>query len=122
MTRPHCLLRLALAAVWSAPKRPLFRAADGVTGIPELRGDTTVAGIFQHAGPLAVLDFPADFRPELEIVTPVIDGPTPVCFHVNSVVRAGDQIFQRTFARQQADIGHSDQGDAVPAFGPHAAV
>lgn len=42
----HRLHGLALAAIWRAPKRPKFLAANCVTGIPEFGGDAAVAGIF----------------------------------------------------------------------------
>ena len=53
MTGAHHLFRLALAAVRSAPQRPVIARADGVAGIPELRGDAAVARILQHADALA---------------------------------------------------------------------
>src|SRR3970040_2239040 len=44
----HGLRGLALAAIGRAPKRPVVFIADGVAGIPKLRGDAAIAGVLEH--------------------------------------------------------------------------
>ena len=119
MARTHHLLRLPLAAIWRAPQRPLVARADRVHRIPKIGCDPGVRRIFQHACALAVLDLPPDFATELEVVAFVVDGPRPVRLHVDAMIGVGDQLFecQRFFARENADVGHPDHGQTVPAFG-----
>ena len=62
MARAHGLHGLPFSAIGGAPQRPMIELADGVAGIPELRGNSAVAGIFEHADFLSAFDFPADFR------------------------------------------------------------
>src|SRR5208337_88055 len=73
---PHSLHGLPFAASGHAPKRPMLGAADGIAGIPEFGGHPAVTRVFEHARLLAAADFPANFGPELEVVTPVVDRPT----------------------------------------------
>src|SRR6266404_3477802 len=101
------------------PQCPVIESADSITGIPELGGNTAVARIFQHADFLSAFDFPADFGGKLKLVTAVIDRPRAICLHENSVVGVGDQLVVVPGAGEQTDIGHSNDGEAVPAFGAH---
>src|SRR5689334_19764800 len=87
----HGLHGLAFTTIGRAPKRPVVELADGVAGIPELRGDTAIAGIFQHADFLATFDFPADFRGELKLIAAIVNGPGAICLHEDSVVGVGDE-------------------------------
>src|SRR5215472_7906589 len=64
----HGLHGLPLPAVRRAPQSPVLLAANGVAGIPELRANAAVAGIFQHANFLAAFNFPADLGGELKLV------------------------------------------------------
>ena len=61
MSGTHGLLRLAFAAVWRAPERPVIARADRVATVPELSRDTAVARIFDHAAFFAALDLPTEF-------------------------------------------------------------
>src|SRR6266404_3245974 len=115
----HSLHGLALSTIGRAPQCPVIESADSITGIPELGGNTAVARIFQHADFLSAFDFPADFGGKLKLVTAVIDRPRAICLHENSVVGVGDQIVVVPGAGEQTDIGHSNDGEAVPAFGAH---
>src|SRR6266850_282276 len=119
MTGAHGLHRLAFATVGRAPERPVGELADGVTGIPKFRGDAAVTGILQHADFLAALDLPADFRGELELIPAVINGPRAICFHEDAVAGVGDEISKVPGAGQQADICHSNDWQAIPAFSTH---
>src|SRR6266704_318074 len=92
VARAHGLHGLAFSAIGRAPQRPVIEFANGVARIPELRCNSAVAGIFQHADLLAAFDLPADFRRKLKLVAAVIDGPGAICFHQDSVVSVGDQI------------------------------
>ena len=75
MSRTHRLHRLPLAAIRRAPQGPVFCITDGVAGIPELRSNPAITGIFQHTDLLAALNFPADFRGKLKLVPPVVNRP-----------------------------------------------
>ena len=118
----HGLHGLALAAIGRAPERPVVARADGVATIPELRGDAAVAGILEHAAFLAALDLPADLGGELKMVAAIVDGPGAVGLHQDAVVGVGDQVVVAPGAGQQADVGHADDRQAVPAFGAHGAA
>src|ERR1700688_2816563 len=86
VSRTHRLHRLPFAAIRRSPQSPVFRIANGVARIPELRGNSTVAGILQHADFLAAFNFPADLRGKLKLIAPVIDGPRTIGLHQNSIV------------------------------------
>src|SRR5581483_907921 len=103
---PHHLLRLAFAAVRGSTERPLLARADGVHGIPELRGDSAVGRVLQQAHPLAVLDLPTDLSAELEVVALVVNRPGSVGLHENAVIGGRDQLLQcqRVCAGQNADV------------------
>src|SRR6266403_1915171 len=119
MARPHGLHGLAFSAIGRAPKRPVAKFADSVARIPELRGDAAVAGILQHANFFSTFDFPADFSGKLKLVAAVVDGPGAICLHKDSVVSVGDEVVVVPGAREQADIGHANDREAIPAFGAH---
>ena len=121
MAGAHHLLGLPLAAVRHAPQRPVLRPGDGRAGIPEFGRYPAVAGVFEHAYALAAAHLPADFAAELEVVALVVDGPAPVGLHVDGVVRS-EHLFERLFAREQADIGHADERQPFPAIGAHTTV
>src|SRR5258708_35219585 len=116
MARAHGLHRLAFAAIGRAPKRPVVELADGVAGIPDLRGDAAVAGIFQHADFFSAFDLPADFGGKLKLVAAVVDGPGAVCLHEDAILSVGDEIAVVPGAGEQTDVGHSNNGQAGPAF------
>src|SRR5262245_6633677 len=119
MAGAHRLHRLTLAAIRSAPESPIFSTANRVAGIPELRGDAAITRIFEHADFLAALDLPANFRGELELVATIVDGPRTIRFHPDAVVGACDQPIRRARAGLQADVGHANNGQTVPALGAH---
>jgi len=118
----HGLHRLPLAAVGRSPKHPMIGVADSIARVPEFGGDAAIAGIFQRASFLAPFNFPGDFGGELKLVAAIIDGPGTVGFHKNAVVGIGDEIFRRPGAGKQADVGHANHRQAVPAFGAHCAA
>src|SRR5207247_7540940 len=91
----HGLHRLALAAIRQAPQGPKLPPANRVAGVPEFRGDPPVARVLEHASPFAVLDFPADFRSELKVVAPIVNGPAPVGLKIDSVLGVGDERLER---------------------------
>src|SRR5215471_2584275 len=62
----HHLFWLALAAVGDAPESPVLAPGDGDARIPELRRNSAIAGILQHADPLTIADLPANFASELK--------------------------------------------------------
>src|SRR6476469_2721940 len=124
MPGSHRLHGLALAAVGSAPQRPVVTRADGVHGVPELRGYSRIRRIFEHAPQPAAFDLPPDLTAKLEVVALVVDRPRSVGLHEDAVVSAGDQLVkrQRIFSWQNADVGHADEWNPVPAFSAHRAV
>src|SRR5438477_10871803 len=124
MARSHHLLRLAFAAIWRSPQSPLVARADRIHRVPEFSCNSRIRGILQHAGSLALLDFPTYFGAELKVITFVVDGPRTVRLKQNSVIGRGNELLQRKrlFARQNADIGHADYRQAVPAFGAQRAA
>lgn len=75
VARTHHLLRLAFAAVRSAPERPLVTRANRIHRIPEFSCDAGVRRIFQHSAALTIFDLPPDFATELEVVPLVINRP-----------------------------------------------
>src|ERR1700691_4591168 len=77
----HHLLGLSLSTVGRAPQCPIIARTDSVATVPEFRGDSTVAGILDHATSLAALDLPTYFCRKLEMVTLVVDGPGTVGLH-----------------------------------------
>src|SRR5215469_110905 len=80
----HGLHKLAFAAVWSAPKRPLVAGADGVHGIPEFRSNPGIGRILQHAAQFAAFDFPANLASKLEVVALIVNRPGVVGLHENT--------------------------------------
>src|SRR4029077_4136930 len=124
MSRAHNLLRLALAAVWSSPQRPLVARADRIHRIPKLRGDPRVGRIFQHPHPLTFLDLPRNLASELKVVAFVINRPGFVGLHVDTLISRGNELFQtqRSLSGQNADIGHANHGQPVPTFGAQRAT
>src|SRR5512146_1775835 len=72
VSRSHHLLRLALAAIGSAPQGPVFARADGVHGIPELSGHARIGRVLQHPPQLPALDLPPHLGAELEVVALVV--------------------------------------------------
>ena len=121
MAGAHHLLGLTLAAIGNAPERPVLAPGDGVAGIPELGGDSAVAGVLQHAHALAAADLPGDLAAELEVVPLVVDRPAAIGLHVDPVLDIEDLV-ERLLAGLQAHIGHADQRQPGPAIGAHAAV
>src|SRR6266699_3040969 len=119
VARAHGLHGLAFSAIGRAPQRPVIEFANGVARIPELRCNSAVARIFQHADLLAAFDLPADFRRKLKLVAAVIDGPGAICLHQDSVVSVGDQIVIIPGTGKQADVGHSNDWQAIPTFAAH---
>ena len=115
------LLGLAFAAVGCAPERPLVAGTDGVHRVPEFCRDAGVRRVLQHAGTLAVLDLPTDLAAELKVVALVIDRPTFVRLHVNSVAGIGDELVERErlFARKNADVGHTNHRQSIPESWPY---
>ncbi len=124
MSRAHNLLRLALAAVWSSPQRPLVARADRIHRIPKLRGDPRVGRIFQHPHPLPFLDLPRNLASELKVVAFVVNRPGLVGFHVDALVGRGNELFQtqRLLSGQNADVGHANHGQPVPTFSAQRAT
>src|ERR1700683_290792 len=116
----HHLLRLALAAIRSAPERPLLAGTNCVQRIPELGRDAGVRRILHDAYTLAMLDLPPDLAAELKVISTVIDRPGAIGLHQNAVIGRGNQLLQpqRLLARQQADISHPNHGQTIPTFGP----
>src|SRR3989441_7454193 len=121
MARAHGLHGLTFSAIRRAPQSPLIEFADGVAGIPEFGGDAAVAGILQHADFFPTFDFPTDFGGKLKLVAAVIDGPGAIRLHQDCVVAGGDEAIVVPGAGEQADVGHSNDGEAVPALGAHGA-
>src|SRR5213595_428982 len=119
VARAHGLHGLAFSAIRRPPKRPVAELADSVAGIPELRGDTAVAGILQHPDFLPALDFPSDFGRKLKLVAAVVDGPGAICLHEDSVVCVGEEIVVVPSTREQADVRHSNDGQTIPTFRAH---
>src|SRR5579872_6431806 len=100
----------------------MLGAGDGRAGVPELRADAAVAGIFQHPRALAVADLPGDLTAELEIVALVVDRPALVGLHVDGVVDAAENLVERLRAGLEAHVGHANERNAGPAVGAHRAV
>lgn len=121
MSRAHRLHWLSFSAVGSAPERPIILGTNRIARVPELRCDPAVAGILKHACFFAGFDFPADLCRELKLVPAVIDGPGTIRLHEDSVVGVRDQIVKFPGARFQADVGHADYRQAIPAFCAHGA-
>src|SRR5580700_2987857 len=117
--RAHHLLRLALAAIRSAPKRPFISRADGVQRIPELGRNAGIRRILHHADALTMLDLPPNLAAELKVISTVINRPRTVGLHQHAMIGRSDQLLQskRLLARQQTDIGHANHRQAVPALG-----
>ena len=61
MPGAHRLHRLALAAIWRTPERPMLARANRIAAIPELSSNPAVARIFNHAAFFATLDLPPNF-------------------------------------------------------------
>ncbi len=116
------LRRLALATVGCAPQHPVVLPTHRITRPPEFRGDAGVGGIFEHITQPAIADLPRNFGAKLEVQSLVVDAPALVRFHVDTLFRVGDEVFQGPVTGFQADVGHANQGDAVPAAGAHGAV
>src|ERR1700733_10102082 len=118
----HGLHGLAFAAVGRAPKCPIIARADSVATIPEFGGDAAVAGILDHAAFLAALYLPADFGGKLKMIAAVVDGPGTIGVHQDGVVGVGNQVVIFPGAGIDADVGHADDGQAVPVFCPHGSI
>ena len=97
----------------------MIELADGVAGIPELRGDAAVAWILQHADFLSALNLPTNLGRKLKLVTAVVDGPGTIRLHEDSLACISEEIVVIPGAGEQADVGHANDGQSVPAFGAH---
>src|ERR1700674_1465073 len=100
----------------------MVAGANRVATIPEFSGDAAVAGIFDHARFFAASDLPADFGGELEMVAAVVNGPGAIGVHQYGVVGIGDEVVVLPGAGIEADVGHADDGEAIPGFCAHGAV
>src|ERR1700690_2893518 len=56
------------------------------------------------------------------MVPTVVDGPGAVRFHQDRVVSISDQIVIFPRSGVDADVGHANHGEAVPAFAAHRAA
>src|SRR6202007_2415016 len=115
----HGLHGLPLAAIRRAPQCPMLFRTNRIAGIPELRGNSPVTGILQHANFLSAFDFPADLRGKLKLVAPVINGPRFIRLHENALVSIGDETVLLPRAGKQTDVGHANDGQAIPALRAH---
>src|SRR5439155_6449156 len=115
----HGLHGLDLSTIGRAPKHPVIVLADGVAGIPVLRGDAAVAWILQHADFLSALNLPTNLGRKLKLVTAVVDGPGTIRLHEDSLACISEEIVVIPGAGEQADVGHANDGQSVPAFGAH---
>src|SRR2546427_11394496 len=120
----HHLLRLPFAAVRCPPEHPLIMGANCVQGIPELGGDARVRRIFQHASTLAILNFPSGLTAELKVVALVVNRPGAVRLHVNARLGVCDELLapERFFPRKNADVGHANNRQPIPAFSAQRAA
>src|ERR1700756_3845404 len=116
----HGLHGLTFAAIWRAPQRPKLFATNCFAAVPKFGGDAAIAGILEHANFFAVFDFPSDFGRKLKLVAAIVDGPGAVGLHPDAVVGGRDQFFGRAAAGLDADVGHANDGKAIPAFGAHS--
>src|SRR5580692_1881983 len=119
VARAHRLHRLPLAAIRSAPQNPLVSPAIRIARIPELGGNSAVARILQYARFLSALNLPTDLSRKLKLIPPVIDRPRTIRLHKNTVVRVRNQIVRLPTPWQQADVGHTNNRQAVPALRSH---
>ena len=119
----HYLLRLSFATVRRAPKRPLIAGADSIERVPEFGRDAGIRWILHHTHALAILDLPPDFASELEIISTIIDGPGAIRLHEESSISRRNQLLkaERFLAGKQADIGHANHRQTIPALGPQRA-
>src|SRR6185295_14959878 len=86
----HHLLGLSLSTVGRAPQGPVLRACYGRAGIPELRRNAAVTGVFEHADAFPIPDLPANFAAELKVVAFVVDRPALIRLHVNRAIGAAE--------------------------------
>jgi len=54
---------------------PFFFTTNAVAGVPEFWSYAKIGGLFNDAGNLSVLYFPADFSGELEIIPIIVYAP-----------------------------------------------
>ena len=86
-------------------------------------GDPGVGTFLSILPHLAVPDLPADLRSELEVRAPVVYAEKLLSVaDVDALVRPGDHLLQGRFARLKVDLGHADEGGALPAVGAHVAA
>src|SRR5579862_9783553 len=85
---------LAFAAVQRASEEIVAFAAESVAGVPELDCIALVGHIAQHLAQFAVFDLSEGLAAELEVVSLLIDAPTPVPHDVDAVFDIGYQFFQ----------------------------
>src|SRR6476660_8613385 len=100
----------------------MLATGDCGTGVPELRTDSAVAGILQHAHALAVAHLPGDLATELEVIALVVDRPALIRLHVDCAIGSAENFVQRLAAGLEADVSHADEGNPRPAVGAHRAV
>src|SRR4029077_18767402 len=115
----HGLHRLAFSAVGSGPQLTVIEFSDGIAGIAQHSGDGAVAGGFFYEGYFPAFELPADFCGKLKLVAAVVNGPGTVGFHEDAVLGVTDEIVEVPSAGEQADVGHANDGEAVPAFSTH---
>src|SRR5215469_13999164 len=94
MPRAHRLHRLTFTAIRGTPQRPVLFIGNGITAVPELGRDPAVCTIFQKTSALATLDLVTDLSAELEIQSHIVDAPGAVGFHVNTIIRIGDEVLE----------------------------
>src|SRR5207253_8384094 len=115
----RALTRLTLAAVRQPVQPPGAGARDSVETPPELRSDSGVGRIAQHAAEPPALDLPRDLGAELKVEALVVDRPAPVRLHVDAVVDVREQIVEVALAGLEVEIRHAHERHAVPAVRTH---
>src|SRR5438046_2331640 len=137
-------LRLMTAACWAIRRRPSSSSrppdatpiflpepnrrlicafvADCVARAPEFVSDSGVRRVLEQPPLLAALDLVGDLGRELEVQAAIVDRPAPVGCQIQPVIGVLDDLGQaHPGSRQQVDVGHPDQRDAIPSVGAHRA-
>jgi len=116
------LAGFSFPAIGCPPHLPVMFVSYGITGIPKVRSNSRVGWVLDHRSQLPVSDLPSNLRPELKIDSLVIDRPAPIGAQEQPFIGVSDHLLQGPLSRFQIDIGHADQGDAIPTIGSHRAI
>src|SRR5258705_877454 len=115
---------LAFAVIFSAVHFIGGFAPQPIATVPEISRARLISYVPEHLADFSILDFPKGLAAELEVVTLLIDRPTPIAINEDSVLDPSDQVLlgDVAFGRFEGDVRHARKRHAAPTVRVEAAV